>query len=403
MHSDTTSPLAIHGGTPLRDTENNPWPAWPIHDETERAGLLDVLESGDWWYGERVKQFEKSFAALQDAAHCVSVTSGTTAGDLCVEAAGIGPGDEVIVPPYSFIATATAVMRAGATPVFVDIDDSWNLNPALIEDAITERTKAIMPVHFGGRVADMDAINAIATARGLRVIEDACHSWGSKWKGKGTGTLGDCGFFSFQASKNMTAGEGGAIVTDDAELAERCRSLSNSGRVEGAEWYYHYHVATNARLTEFAAALLNAQLARLPEQNTTRAKNAAILDSALSEIEGISIQTGDDRITARTYHIYCLRMDPDAFGCSRDQLVKALNAEGLPISPGYPHPLYKQPIFREPLGGHDYAKVNCPVCEDLCYRSALWFRHSVLLGTEDDIAQIAAMFAKVKEHVARLA
>lgn len=402
MSVNTTSALAVLGGAPVRDPEK-PWPAWPIFGEEERKALLDVLESGDWFYGERVKDFEKRFAAFQDAKHCISCTSGTTAAEICVQALGIGPGDEVIVPAFSFIATATSAMRMGAAPVFVDVDDSWNMDPGLIEAAITPRTKAIMPVHFGGRIADMDRICAIAGAHGLKVIEDACHSWGSKWKGKGTGALGDCGVFSFQASKNLTAGEGGAILTDDEELAGICRSLVNSGRVEGKESYFHYTVGTNARITEFSAALLNAQLGRLGEQNALRAKNAACLDEALGALEGITPQPGDSRITRRTYHLYGLRIDAEGFGCSRDRFVEAVNAEGLPIGSGYPHPLYKQPILAGRQGGAPgYAEVFCPVSEDLCYRSAAWFRHSNLLGSQDDIDDIVAIITKVKEHASAL-
>lgn len=401
MSITTSSKLALHDGSPVRGPEKS-WPEWPIFDDTERSALLEVLESRQWWYGDRVRQFEADFAALQGAQYCVSCTSGTTAAEICLQALGIGPDDEVIIPPFTFIATATSVLRNGATPVFVDVDETWNIDPSQIEAAITPRTKAIMPVHFGGLIADMDAINEIAQKHNLKVVEDACHAWGGKWKGEGTGTLGDCGVFSFQASKNVTAGEGGAIVTNDEDLAKLCRSITHSGRVEGAEWYKHYHVGTNARITEFAAAMLSAQLKRVPEQQALRNRNAAILDEALSSIEGLTPQPSDDRITDRARHIYCLRFNPDLFGCSRGQFIKAAAAEGLPMGAGYPLPVYRQPTFMSDTTSVDYSKVSCPQCEDLCERSATWFRHSILLAAEQDMQDIITIIEKVKSHAASL-
>jgi dTDP-4-amino-4,6-dideoxygalactose transaminase len=392
--------LAIHGGAPVRGADRT-WPAWPVVTDAERRALLEVLDSGKWWYGEGVARFEEEFAAFQDAAHCVTCTSGTTSAEICVQALGIGPGDEVIVPAYTFIATASSVARMGATPVFVDVDESWCMDPAAAEAAITPRTQAIMPVHFGSRVADMDRINAIADAHGLAVIEDACHSWGAKWKGKGTGALGRCGVFSFQMSKNITAGEGGAIVTDDEALAERCRSIVNCGRVRNGGWYSHEVIGTNARLTEFAAALLRAQLARLEGQTLHRIEMAALLDRELAGIAGLTPQPGDPRMTRRAYHLYPFRLDETAFGCSRARFVEAARAEGMSLTAGYPLPLYAQPVFQR-LGGR-IRPLPCPVTEDLCAHSGLWFNHALLLASEEDMRDIARIFAKLKEHVADLA
>jgi dTDP-4-amino-4,6-dideoxygalactose transaminase len=335
--------------------------------------LSEVLESGKWWYGERVAKFEKEYAAFQDTKYCVSCTSGTVAAETALRALGVGPGDEVIVPPYTFIATASAVVWVGALPVFVDVDESWCMNPDLIEPAITERTKAVMPVHFAGRVCDMDSINAVAAKHGLTVVEDACHSWGSKWKGKGTGALGTCGVFSFQMSKNITAGEGGAILTDDEELAAKCRALTNCGRSAGSEWYEHALVGSNGRMTEFTGALLSAQLTRLEEQTLAREQNAAWLDT------------------------------PVAFGCSRAKLCAAAQAEGLALGAGYTTPLYMQPGLAKLPGAPDYSKRPCPVTEDLCATSGTWFIHQILLGCKDDMKDIVDIFAKVKEHAAELA
>ncbi len=401
MSTKLMAQLAIHGGTPVRSPEK-PWPSWPVFGDEEHRALNEVLQSGKWWYGERVRQFEWAYAAFQDANHCITCASGTAALEVALHALGVRPGDEVIVPAYTFVATASAVAWLGATPVFVDVDETWNLNADLIEPALTEHTRGIIPVHFGGRICDMDRINAIASSNNLFVLEDACHSWGGKWKGKGTGALGHCGVFSFQMSKNITSGEGGAILTDNEELAEACRSIANCGRGGNSTWYGHIRLGTNARLTEFQAALLTAQLTRLEAQTLLREKNATYLDAALEEIEGLIPQPCDKRITRRPYHLYCLRVDPERFGCSRDQLLKAVRAEGLPISAGYSMPLYKQPAFAEGSDAARYARTSCPVAEDLCYRSGMWLTHPLLLGTEEDMQDIVTIFRKIKQNVQEL-
>jgi len=397
---EQTSTLALLGGSPVRGPETS-WPAWPVYDDVERQALLEVLQSGKWFYGERVARFERDFAAFQDAKFGVSCNSGTAAIELVLQALGIGVGDEVIIPPYTFVATASAVLRVGATPVFADIDDTWCLDPASAEAAITPHTKALMPVHFGGRICDMDRMHAIGRQHGLAVIEDACHSWGGKWEGKGTGALGLCGVFSFQMSKNITAGEGGIILTDDEEFAALCRSISNCGRAVGEPWYHHVNVGTNARLTEFAAALLSAQLTRLEEQTLLRERNAALLNHALEGVEGLVLQRKSNRITRRAYHLYCMRIDEERFGCLRARFVEAAQAEGLPISAGYPLPLYRQPVFQQ-YSAHDYSRYRCPVAEDLCYKSGVWLPHTVLLGSEADMQDIGAIIKKVKEHAPSL-
>ncbi len=402
MSTVSTSPLALKGGQPVRTAEKA-WPKWPVFDDLERQAVMDVLESGKWFYDQRVKTFEREFADFQDAKFCVSCNSGTAGLEIMLQALGIGHGHEVIVPPYTFVATASAVMRVGAQVVFVDVDETWNLNPGLIEGAITPRTKAILPVHFGSAVADMDRINAIGAKHGLPVIEDACHSWGSKWKGKGTGALGKGGAFSFQMSKNMTAGEGGAILTDDEDFADLCRSISNCGRTKGAAWYEHTVVGTNARMSEFAAAILSAQLTRLEAQTLHREKTGAFLNEHLGAIEGITPQPGDPRMTRRAYHLYGMKIDPEKFGCSRNKIVEAAKAEGLPCGGGYFQPLHKQPVFQNYQGGPDYTKVRCPVAEEMCACSVIWFPHQFLLGTEQDMQDIVDIFTKIKENASDLA
>ncbi|MCL4218013.1 MAG: DegT/DnrJ/EryC1/StrS family aminotransferase [Candidatus Hydrogenedentes bacterium] len=402
MAITSASKLALHGGEPIRGNDKA-WPEWPEFDEKERTAVAEVLDSGKWWYGDKVAAFERDYAAFQDAKYCITCTSGTTALELMFQALGIGPGDEVLVPPYTFVATATAVARMGGVPVFVDVDASWNMNPDLVKAAITPRTKLIVPVHFGGRACDMDRLNAIAAKHGLKVIEDACHSWGAKYKGKGTGAIGLAGAFSFQMSKNITAGEGGAIVTDDEEFADRCRSFSNCGRMKGGVWYEHYLTGTNARLTEIQGAILSAQLTRLEAQTLLRERNGAVVSEGLASIEGLTPQPGDERITRRAYHLYCFRIDPDVFGCSRAKFIEAAKAEGLPLSPGYSLPLYKQPLFGQLGNGMDYGKVHCPVTEDLCGRSAVWIGHTLLLGDESDMGDIVRICEKIKQNVSALA
>ncbi len=401
MPTSASSPLALQGGAPIRPA-NKPWPTWPIVDDSDRKAVDDVVASGKWWYGENVLAFEEEFARFQGAAHGVSCTSGTTALEVAMEAMGVGHGDEVLVPPYTFVATASAVLRVGATPVFVDVDASWCMDPGKIEAAITPRTKLIVPVHFGSCVADMDRINAVASAHGLRVLEDACHSWGSQLDGRGTGTLGVGGVFSFQMSKNLTAGEGGAIVSNDGEFAEVCRSITNCGRTKGAAWYHHVRVGTNARLNELQGVLLRAQMRRLEAQTATRAQNAAFLADALQDVPGIVPQPGHAGMTRRSYHLFALRIDPAAFGCPREHFVQACQAEGLPISAGYPLPLYAQPLFQNLRGHGDYSTVKCPVADELCYVSGCWILQHMLLGSREDMQDISAIIHKVHNHAASL-
>jgi len=392
---------ALLGGTPVRGPKKQ-WPEWPVFDDTDRQALLHVLESRRWWDGERVQTFQQEFAALQDARYCVVCNSGTAALIVALRSLGIGPGDEVIVPPYTFVATASAVAWVGAIPVFADVDVTWNLDISLAASAITDRTKAIIPVHFGGALCDMDRLKALGEKHGIAIVEDACHAWGAKWKGKGAGSLGRCGVFSFQQSKNMTAGEGGAIVTDDVELATLCRSLIDCGRGTDGIWYNHPRVGTNARLSEFQAALLSAQLSRLQAQNDLRARNAAILNQGLGGIEGLAVPRRDARETRPVYHLYCLRVDQERFGCSREKVIRAAEREGLPLSAGYARPLNRQGAFLDGPHRARYESYRCPVAEDLCEKSALWLAHPLLLGAQDDMLDIVEIFQKIKAHSAAL-
>ncbi|MDO9541941.1 MAG: DegT/DnrJ/EryC1/StrS family aminotransferase [Kiritimatiellia bacterium] len=391
--------LALNGGKPVRSPKKK-WPAWPFWDNRERQGLNKVLESGKWWYGAKVREFEEAFAAFQKAKYCVTSSSGTTALETCLLALNIGAGDEVIVPAYTFMATAGSVMRVGAKPVFADVNpDKYCIAPDSVAAVLTPRTRAIMPVHFAGMLADMDALSIIAKKHNLRIIEDACHAWGTIWKGKiGAGAIGDCGCFSFQASKNITAGEGGAITTNDEKLANTCRSYTNCGRGANTPWYQHFLMGSNLRLTEFHAAILLAQLGRMPKHIVKREENAKLLDKWLGEIPGLYPVPADSRVKPRSYHLYCIRFEQGEFGCSRPALIKAAEAEGLPLLPGYPLLLYKQPMFAEQP---EYKNVFLPGTEKLCNESALWIRHSLLLGTKSDMRDIAEIFRKIHAQAAK--
>jgi len=390
------SKLAFKGGMPVREKA---WPSWPVQDEKERNNILQVLESGNWWYGEKVRKFEEKFANFQDAKFGITCTNGTAALETCLVALGIGDGDEVIVPPYTFIATASTVLKVRAIPVFADIDlDTANIDVKDIEKKISSKTKAIVPVHFGGLPCDMDYLNEMADKHGFHIIEDACHSWGSKWKGKGTGALGDCGAFSFQMSKNITSGEGGIVLTDDEELADIARSYTNVGRGKDKPWYEHYRLGDNLRMTEFQATILLAQLTRLEEQTIRREENASFLDEKLKDIPGIALMKRDKRITRRSYHIYIFRFIEDEWGITRSKFLEALNAEGIPASGGYSHPIYKNPFFQseEIKEWADYTDVCCPNTERFC-SEAVWISHTVLLAGKDDMKDIEKAVKKVWE------
>ena len=391
------STLALHGGTPVR---NKAWPRWPQWDENERAGLLAVLERGEWGgYDRAVREFETAFAARHAAAHCVTTVNGTTTLETALRALDIGPGDEVIVPPYTFVATASAVRIVGATPVFADVElETWNLSIPAVEAAISPRTKAVIPVHFGGLPADLDALLPLAARHGLAVIEDAAHAHGSSWNGKPVGAQGTVGSFSFQASKNLTAGEGGALLTNDPVLAEKMWSIANCGRSSDGKWYEHPNLGTNLRLSGWQAAILSAGLTRLDAQLQRRMSNARRLRSFLEEIDGLTPQRWDARADAHAHHIFLMRFETDLFaGLPREKLIAALRAEGIPASPVYPYPLYEQPPLVEP-----YSRVTpCPNGELLCQQTVA-MGQNLLLADPEEMDDVANAILKIRENVGRL-
>ncbi len=370
-------------------------PKWPVAGEREWELLREVLESPQWGgFHPFIERFEQAFAAFQHCGFGVSCANGTVALEMALEAAGVGPGDEVIVPAISFISTATAVSRLGATPVFVDIEpSSFHMDPERAAAAVSPRTKALLAVHFGGPMADMDRLGALARDRGLILIEDAAHAHGSEWNGRRAGSFGRAGIFSFQNSKVMTAGEGGMLVTNDADLAARARSLANQGRRPGSGWFHHFTLGTNYRMTALQAAVLLAQLERLSEQICLRRRNAEALKAALSDVEGICWQQAAPAAARHSHYLLLGRVDARRFGAGRDALCEALAARGIPCTPFYPHPLYANPVYQS--GG--CRLEPCPVAEE-CVRDAFWLPHRVLMSDAEGMAELAAVIRSVRRN-----
>ncbi len=417
--------LAINGGTPVRC---EPFPSWPMHDEAEAAAVAAVANSGKWWrcaYSDaeleqkhpdqiegrsRVEVFEERFAHAHGAKYAIAVTSGTAALEIAIRAAGIVPGDEVITTPYTFIATSKCIMNQLAVPVYTDIDPhSYNMDVSQIEGLITERTRAILPVHFSGNLCEMQAINAIAEKHGLVVIEDAAHAHGVELDGRQfAGTFGDMGCFSFQESKNVATGEGGMLLTNDDRYYELAFSLHHLGRLPGELWYKHFHQGWNYRMNEFTAAVGIVQLGRLFEQNARRMENYDYLMPALAELPGIEPIRNLPGITRHSHHLQMLRYDAEAAGgLSRDDLIAALNAEGIPCLAGYTFPNYANPFMNSEetrsrfaaagitLPDYDAYAERCPHTQRACDEEAVWLEHRLLLGDRSDMDDIIAGFTKL--------
>ncbi len=397
--------LAINGGS--KSVEKT-FP-WPVFDNGEVDAVANVVASGKWGNpdcGDLVEKFEKEFAAYCGSKYAITCVNGSVSLRLALIACGVKPGDEVIVPPYTFITTASSVIECNCVPVFVDIHpETYNMDPAAIEAAITPRTKVIVPVHFGGQACDMDAILDIAKRHSLRVIEDAAHAHGAAYKGKKLGSIGDVGSFSFQSSKNLTSGEGGIVVTDDDALYAMMHSLRNVGRIEGGQWYDHYNPGCNYRITQMQAVLLSKQLERLEEQTIKRDENGRYLAALLKEIDGIEPLTRGHGETLHCYHIFIFKYDGLKFGgLSKDKFAEMLAAEGVPSFRGYPHPLYKQPLFQNKNfmcyaipETADYTKVFCPVAERACSDEAIWILQHAMLGEKSDMDAFAAAIAKISK------
>ncbi len=404
--------LAILGGKPAKTQD---FPNWPQHDQQEEKALMEVLNSGVWWRtpGTKTLEFERKFAAYHQAKHGIACTNGTAALEIVMAALGIGFGDEVIVPDYTFVATASAVLYANAMPVFVDVTpDSYCIDPAKIEAAITPRTKAVVVVHVAGHPADLDELQEVCKKHNLFLVEDCAHAHGSEWKGKKVGNMGAAGTFSFQASKLMTAGEGGIVITNDDDLEVRIRSVHDCGRLP-KEWFYsHFLNGSNYRLSEWHGAVLMEQLKRLDEQGKRRTGNAAYLTEELFKIEGIRPQKMDERATRSGQYCYIFYYNPEAFtGLSRDKFIEAFNAEGIPTQASYPPvhalDLFKSGEFRKRLAPEhaaekfEFLQDSYPNTEDLAEKT-VWMVHRTLLGTQKDMAEMVEAIKKIQTQAKEL-
>lgn len=422
------STLAVKGGTPVRDVKAKPWPRWPVWDENEAKALLEVLHSGIWSYsGPKENQFNRAFADFVGTTYALSIANGTVTLQLALEACGVGYGDEVIVPGLTWQATAAAALDINAIPILVDVtEDTWCIDPAKVEAAITSRTKAIIPVHLYGSFADMDAIMALAEKHDLWVIEDSAHKHGGQWKDKKAGSIGHIGSFSFQLSKLITAGEGGALTTSNPALWEKLDALRNCGRrpednadVDKGTGLYgdegNFIQSGNYRITDFQAAVLVEQLKRLPRQNQTRDDNAIYFNSQLAELPGVLPMRRDARETAEAYFNFAFRYDSEEFkGLPVRTFREALGAElGCTVEPCY-EPLNACPLYtphtkpsRHKLTDEYFRQIDpkrfaLPVCTRAYERESVCFHHNVLMSSHADMDMILQAIRKVYDHADEL-
>ncbi len=389
--------------------------AWPKWDAREEQALLDVLRSGKWGRGggTKVAEFERVFAARMRAKYCVATSSGTTALLSSIGALNVGPGDEVVLPPYTFVATFNVITANFALPVFADVDlASFQVDPAKMEAAITPATRLLLPVHIGGSTCELDAIAGIAKRRGVAMLEDACQAPGAEWRGQPVGTKGIGGCFSFQASKNLTSGEGGAVITNDEAFADQVYNFHTPGAPKGGRSWGR---ASNYRLTEFQAALLLAQYSRFNAQQDHRNANAEHLTAMLQQIPGIAparLASGNNR---SAWHLYMFRYDASRFsGLSRARFLQEMTKAGVPASSGYsalnlsPHvkALAENPHYQRLYGKDAMARWvdrnRCPV-NDRLIEEAVWFPQTRLLDSRAGMDRIAETIAGIQKRSGDLA
>jgi perosamine synthetase len=419
MIGKTTSP-AVLGGDPVHTGGWSEWPIWK--PDTDEKRVLEVLRSGTWSRAEVVTQFENKWAETVGAKRCLTLVNGTNALITSLIQLDIGGGDEVLLPPYTFIATAAAILAAGAMPVFVDVDpETFQIDPSKIEEKITSRTKAILPVHICGFPADMGKIMEIAKKHNLVVVEDACQAWTAEIDHKQVGTFGDAGCFSFQNSKNIPIGEGGAIVSNDDAFMDRCFSYHNYGHAYGSMVGVvgsgSIMPGTKLRLTEYQAAIGLAQLERFEEQSRTRSSNAEYLREQIVDLPGIEPYRLYDNVTRAAYHLFPFRYKKEEFsGLSRADFLKALRAEGIPCSSGYTT-LNTMPFLKNAFESKNFKKMypkemlnydkymdqnECPENDRLCNEEAVWFTQNMLLGPKSDMDDIAMAIEKIHKNAEKI-
>jgi dTDP-4-amino-4,6-dideoxygalactose transaminase len=407
------SELAINGGTPVRSTD---YPAWPVVDDEVVAAVTDVVRSGEWGGfpepGIHGAAFEEAFAAYQGATHGVLMMNGTVTMEVACKALDIGWGDEVIVPALTFAATAYAPMAAGAIPVFVDVTpDTWTIDPDLVEAAITERTRAIMPVHLGHQMADMDRIMEIAGKHGLAVIEDCAHAPGQRWRDQGAGSFGEFGSFSHQSSKILTSGEGGSLLTNDAGLAQRAHSIIDCGRAKDPD-EKAYTFGANYRLSDLNAALLVVAMQRFPAQQAERAVTGKAFEREVAAVPGVRVMPHDERVTRWSFYNYILAIDPEMFaGATNEVVCAAMEAEGIPAEVQYPsmnrYELFQPSLSRLPVAVEfadrlDMQAMSFPVAEAAGQRESVYFMENVFRDGDRGIDDAVEALAKIQRHAGEL-
>lgn len=406
--------LAIRGGTPTRPQG---FPAWPVWDQAEVRAVDEVVRSGSWGGfpepGPRAAEFEATFAEYQGARHGILMMNGTVTMEVALKALGIGWGDEVIVPALTFVATAYAPMAAGALPIIVDVEPTtWTIDLDQVEAAITTRTRAIMPVHLGQQMADMDRLTEIATRHGLAVVEDCAHAHGQMWAGRGAGCIGDFGSFSHQSSKILTSGEGGTLLTSDDDLARRAHSIIDCGRPKDAE-EKEYTFGANYRLGELQAALLVTQMGRFEDQRAEREQAAIVFEELAPQVPGVTIKPRDARITRWSFYNYIFAIDPEAFaGATNLVVAAALEAEGIPAEVQYPpmsrYDLFQPSLSRLPVAVEfanrlDPSRMSFPVAEAAGERESIYLMENTFRAGREGIEHVVEALAKVQAHAGELA
>ena len=411
------SELAILGGP---KTRTEPYPQWPVWDQRDIDAVSQVIRSGQWggypFPGAHTAELAQKFSALQGGGYAVPMANGTITMEVACRAAGIGWGDEVIVPAYTFQATAAAPMAAGAIPVIVDVDpNTYCLDPQAVVKAITPRTRAILPVHLGHQMADLDALMAIAEKHNLIVIEDCAHAHGAKWRGKGAGTIGHFGSFSLQSSKILTSGEGGILLCRTPELAAKAASIIDCGRPHalggGPESAGEYTMGANYRMAEIQAALAVVGIVRFPEQAKQRETMAAYMDESLSEVPGVRVLKRDPRHTSRSFYRYVFAINPQKYGVEHDVACAALDAEGIDCWMGY-EAMNRYTLFQPqhsrlavPNAFPEYFqfdKMHMPAAERACEHEAIWLDEAIFRAGPKGVDDAVAAIQKVQHNAAEL-
>lgn len=395
--------LAINGGSPVR---TKPFQGWTVYTDLDAQGLQNTYFGGSWGPdGENNRRFQREFAAFSGVKHCLTVANGTVSIELILRALGLGRGDEVIVPPYTFIASISALIYAGVKPVFADIDEAtFQLSPEAAEKAITPRTKAIMPVYVGGRPGDLDAFSTLCKKYGLYLIGDAAQAVGAEYKGLGIGNYGIATSISCQNSKNLTCGEGGLVLTNDDGLYEKMVQILHGG-VDSLGSYGSLGLQNG--MSEFQASMLCSQFAAFPEQLARRQANGALLDELLADIDIVKTAPWDPKITRNAYHLYMFRINEERLqGISRETFIKALNAEGIGCGPGYV-PVYTFPCMqgdyiRKCVGGDINVNPDTPNAERISYETGCWIYQNMMLSDREAIEDIGAAVRKISENLDEL-